>query len=44
METTSTPQEEEEEEEPRVQVTRIFLDKTRQAMNQTVHMRPSDLV
>ena len=39
IETTSTPQ-----EEPRLQVPRIFLDETIQAMKEAVHLRPADLV
>jgi hypothetical protein len=40
IETTSTTQ---EEDEPRLQVPRIFLDETIRAMNEAVHLRPSDL-
>jgi hypothetical protein len=38
METTSPRQ-----EEPRLQVPRIFLDETIEAMKEPVHLRPSDL-
>jgi hypothetical protein len=39
IETTSIPQ-----EEPRLHLPKIFLDKTIQAMKQTFHLRPTDLV
>jgi predicted LPLAT superfamily acyltransferase len=39
IETTMTPK-----EEPRAEIPRIFLDETRQAMKEAVHLRPPDLV